>query len=344
MLKSTLLALAALAIGAISQAQVPPDIAAELKRLGPGVYPADTAKLYRPLQPHEPYPGVKVARSVSFGPDPMNVVDIFSPEKGGSRPVLIYVSGGAGNRIEQIPNGDAFYDNIMLWANKHGMMGVNMQRRGGPGLAWDDPGKDVGLLMRWIQANISKYKGKPDRVFIWAHSAGNPSVATYVGRPELYTPKGVGLKGVIFMAPAPFNIYPAVAPQPPPGPGRGPGGGGRGDGKGGPPPQAKGGDGKGGGKGRGGPAPVDPAVQQARSLLPGLQKAKVSYFLAAAELDPPAMPLFLNTLKEQLCMAGNCPTYPPLFKDHSHASEVYSPNTADTTVTDPILKWMKTVK
>jgi hypothetical protein len=31
-------------------------------------------------------------------------------------------------------------------------------------------------------------------------------------------------------------------------------------------------------------------------------------------------------------------------KGHSHMSEVFSPDTADRTVTDPILSWMKKVK
>ena len=41
---------------------------------------------------------------------------------GGSRPVLIYVSGGAGNKLQGGPNGDVFYDNVMLWAveERHG--------------------------------------------------------------------------------------------------------------------------------------------------------------------------------------------------------------------------------
>jgi hypothetical protein len=42
-------------------------------------------------------------------------------------------------------------------------------------------------------------------------------------------------------------------------------------------------------------------------------------------------------------MAGHCPTV-MVFKDHSHMSEVFSPNTADDSVTAPILKWMKSVK
>jgi hypothetical protein len=33
-----------------------------------------------------------------------------------------------------------------------------------------------------------------------------------------------------------------------------------------------------------------------------------------------------------------------VYKDHSHISEVMSPDTADESVTGPILKWMKSVK
>ena len=319
----------------LALAEVPPDMASQLKDLGRVVNPAATAKIYRPLQPKAPYPGVKVARDVSFGPDPKNVVDVFSPEKGrGGRPVLIYVAGGAGNKIEQVPDGDAFYDNIMLWAVKNGMTGVNVQRRGGQGLAWDDPAKDIGAVVQWVRKNVAKtYKGNPNRIFIWAHSAGNTPVATYISHPELYGPKGVGLKGAILMS-GNFNILPVTVTALPGqgGPGGPPG---RGDGKGG--------DGKGGGRGRGGPPPLDPATQLARSNLPGLLKVNMAFFLGAAELDPANMVAFADTVKEQLCKEGRCPTE-AVFKAHSHMSEVFSPNTSDDSVTGPILKWMKAVK
>ena len=80
-----------------------------------------------------------------------------------------------------------------------------MQRH--PGQNWDDGGKDVSLMIQWVQANIAKYKGNPDRMFIWAQSAGNGPLCTYLGRPELYGPKGVGVKGAIFMS-GQFNILP----------------------------------------------------------------------------------------------------------------------------------------
>jgi triacylglycerol lipase len=280
---------------------------------------------------------------VSFGPDPQNILDVFSAVKGPrSRPVLIYVSGGAGNKQQGGPNGDVFYDNIMLWAVKNGMVGVNMQRR--PGTAWDDPAKDIARVVQWVDQNIAAHKGNPNRVFLWAQSAGNVPTGTYVGHPEFYGPKGVGLKGVVFMSGPGFNILPVVPPatqggfapcgQPDgsgPATGSGPGAG-----------AAKGG-GKGQGKGQGKAAQPDAATQLARSNLPGLLKSNVAFLISTAELDPPNIITFAETFKEQLCMAGHCPTYIQ-FKDHSHISEVMSPDTADTSVTAPILKWMKSVK
>jgi hypothetical protein len=332
-----------LALAGMVSAQVPPDIAKQLVEIGRGVCVPQTAKIYRPLHPNPPYKGVTFTRDISFGPDPKDVLDVAVGEKGGgSRPVLIYISGGAGNKLQGGENGDVFYDNIMLWAVKNGMTGVNMQRH--PGQAWDDPAKAVRMVVEWVQTNISKYKGNPDRVFAWSQSAGNVPLGTYVGHPELYTAKEVGLKDVVFMSPPAFDILPAT-PKPVQGgvpacAGGAAGaaqaaakGGGKGDGKGG--------DGKGGG-GRGKQA-VDPATQLARSNLPGLINSKVPFFLSVAELDPPNIMAFAETLRDELCKASRCATY-TVFKDHSHISEVMSPDTADTSVSGPILKWMKSVK
>lgn len=340
--KNLLFAVTTLAAAQIALAQVPPDIAKQLVAIGRGVCVPETAQLYRPLHPNPPYKGVTISRDISFGPDPKNVLDVFSAEKGGgSRPVLIYVSGGAGNKLQGGPNGDVFYDNVMLWATKNGMVGVNMQRR--PGQAWDDPAKDVSLVVQWVNQNIAMHKGNPNRVFIWTQSAGNIPVSTYIGHPEYYGPKGVGVKGVIFMSAPGFDILPATPPpvqggvpacgQPngaaaaAPAAGRGPGGPG---------------GAKGGGKGKG-PGQPDAATQLARSNLPGMINSKLPFMVTTAEFDPPSIIAFAETLKDELCKANRCPTYMQ-FKDHSHISEVMSPDTPDTSVTGPILKWIKSVK
>src|SRR5438477_3562788 len=99
----------ALAAG-IGHAQVPANIEAGLQKIGHIVDPACTAKLYRPLMPKNDinsnvtplYPGIAITRDVSFGPHPKDLIDIFTADKGGpNRPVLMYLPGGAGNKIEQ---------------------------------------------------------------------------------------------------------------------------------------------------------------------------------------------------------------------------------------------------
>src|SRR5437870_5986816 len=240
-----------------AQAQVPPDIEDALRKIRQIVDPPCTAKLYRPLMPKSDYntywtpgasapvtqtilyPGITLARDVSFGPNPKDLVDIFTADKGGaSRAVLLYVPGGAGNKIEQqAREANAFYDNIGRWATKNGMVGVLVQRHPGAG-NWDDGGRDISLAVDWLKANIRKYKGNPDRMFIWAHSAGNGPLGVYIGHPERWK-NGVGVKGAVFMSGNPV-----------PGLGGGPGGGRAGAAPGGAPPA--GGRGP-GGAGVGGP-------------------------------------------------------------------------------------------
>jgi hypothetical protein len=348
-------------------AQVPPDIAAKLREIGTGVCVPETAKLYKPLQPPAPT-GVTVMRDISYAQDPRTVMDVFAPEKGGgNRPVLIYVSGGAGDKKVNGPDGDPFYDNIMYWALKNGMVGVNMQRRGGfgGGGEWDAPAKDVGLVVAWVRQNIKKYKGNPDRIFLWSDSAGNGPVSTYAGHPEIAGADGAAVKGIVLMSSPNFNILPETVPQDsaaagiaktaslsttcgrPAGEARGGGRGGPGRGGDGAPrgDAARGGDGAGrGAAGRGGPPAVDPATQLARSNLPGLAKGKIAVFMTWGELDSRNILQFDEALKNALCKTGRCPTTAEYIKDHSHLSLVLSPNTADNSVTGPILKWMKSVK
>jgi hypothetical protein len=339
----------------ITYAQVPANIEAGLQRIGPIVDPPCTAVLYRPLMPENDisskvtpiYPGIAISRNISFGPNDRDIADIFYADRGSSsRPVLIFVPGGAGNKIgQQLRESNAFYDNIMRWATRNGMVGVNMERH--PGKEWDDGAKDVSRLIQFLQANIARYRGDPKRMIIWAHSAGNVPTGIYIGHPELWGSEGVGVKGVIFMS-GQFNILPLQ----PAGPGastlaesgkacglpagavfsnagaiEGPG---RAIPSNGPPP--------------GGAPKLDPATELSDSSLPELIKTNVKIMLATAELDPGAngkMSAFNQALHDELCKEGpaHCPTL--LYaKGESHMSETYSIDTPDKTVSGPILAWI----
>ncbi len=317
----------------VAVAQVPPNIEAALKKIGPIVDPACTADLYRPLMPQNDitsdvtplYPGINIARNQSFGSNPDDVVDIFWADRGAaSRAVLIYVPGGAGNKIEiQDKAANAFYDNIGRWGTQHGMVVVNMQRHFSR--SWDGGARDVSSMIQWVQDHIAQYHGDANRMIIWAHSAGNVPLGTYIGRPELWGPKGVGVIGVIFMSGG-FNIapiqaqalggrnfaaqmasagsychepggmtstagaLPGAAPGTPGGPNNIPGFGGPpragAAGPGGAPGAAGGRPGgrRGGGGGFG--PQVDPATLLARSSLPELKRTHVRIMLANAGMDP----------------------------------------------------------
>lgn len=393
---------AILAIG-VANAQVPSDIEARLAKIGPIVDPACTAKIYRPLMPPQEvadqylqmektgkpsnqiplYPGITIERDVSFGPNAKDVIDIFHAEKGPqSRTVLIYVAGGPGNKIEiQNKEANAFNDNIMRWATENGMVGVMMQRHGlAPGAPPDfyAGAKDLSAMLQWVEANISSYQGNPNRIFIWAHSAGNGPLGIYAGHPELYGPKGIGVKGIVFMSGG-FNIVrpdgsnPVQAAAPAEG---GPGAftvgatcgagpmnandgalPGKSAGQPGGPnlaaaPGGPGGPGVPGGRG--------PQISQdemiKRSSLPALERSDVKIFLASAEFDPGVVDgkpsAFNQALHDELCKLDgakatdgqrHCPML-VVMKGESHMSEPFSVDSADKTVSGPILAWIKNVK
>ena len=372
-------------------AQVPANLAAELQKIGQIVDPACTARLYRPLMPKNDfntywppdapqpsssktllYPGVTIVRDQSFGPNTKDVLDVFVGEKGGrNRPVLIYVAGGAGNKIEQqVRESNAFYDNIGRWATKNGMVGVLVQRHPGSG-NWDDGGRDLSLAVSWIKDNIAKHNGDPTHMVIWAHSAGNGPLGVYVGHPERWK-KGVQVQGAIFMSGNPVPTVGAAggagrggfgapgAPQPGVACGltgasmtsteghiSGPSGfaAPAGAGRGGP----------GAGFGRGGPELT--AEQRAeRDNLPGFKKSNVQIVLAYAELDPgianAQMPANIVALHDEMCKedgasakdgAAHCPEM-WMLKGESHMSEVFSIDTSDQTVSKPVLGFVRRVK
>jgi len=365
--------------GVVINAQVPPNIEAELKKIGQIVDPACTEKLYRPLMPANDfntywppdaaspksmaplYPGVTIVRDQSFGPNTKDVLDIFVGEKGGDkRPVIMYVPGGAGNKQEQqVREGNAFYDNIGRWATKNGMIGVLVQRH--PGQNWDDGGRDLSMAVDWVYDNIAKHKGDPNHIVIWAHSAGNGPQGVYVGHPERWK-NGVRVKGAIFMS---GNPVPTVGQQ------AGRGGAGRGDapqpgvacglsnasmtsdagkisGPSGftqPAGQGRGGLGP---QGRGG-AQLTDAERAERDNLPGFKNTKVKIAIAYAEWDPgivdAQMPANTIALHDELCKLGkdHCPEM-WMLKGESHMSEVFSLDTSDQIVAGPVLKFVKAAK
>src|SRR5436190_2529796 len=117
------------ATSSVAFAQVPPDIAEGIRKIGPIIDGPGTQKLYAPLfaNQKEPYPDVTVVRDIAYGTDPLQKLDLFTvaPTTGALKPVVLFIHGGGFQRGDKRPAGSQFYDNVMLWGTGQGMVGVN---------------------------------------------------------------------------------------------------------------------------------------------------------------------------------------------------------------------------
>jgi acetyl esterase/lipase len=292
-----------------AQSPMPPDIAQKLSQMGRVVDPPATRRIYAPLQPKEPYFGVRIERDLQYGPAERNRLDVFMPQATTSgRPVLIFVHGGAfvggDKRIADNP----FYDNIMLWAVKSGFIGVNMTYRLAPQFPWPAGAEDVAAAVQWVSKEIAERGGDPSRVYLMGHSAGAVHVASYVSHPEFHKVKNGGVKGAIMIS----GIYDLT------------------EGQLNEAERSYFGD--------------DPSRYAGESSLPGLLKTDIPLMAVSAELDPTVFGERLEQFKEATCKRPMGCARTLVLPQHSHMSEVYSINTDDTRLTDQILDFVKTGK
>ena len=305
MTRRLLVAAAVLALAACASApqlQMPPEIAAKVKAIGPVIDPPKTAAIYAPLQPKEPYACVRVTRDLRYGPDPRQALDVFVPDRVVSNaPVLMFVHGGAFVAGNKRGPGSPFYDNIMLAAARNGMVGVNMTYRLAPQHKWPTGAADVGAAVKWVQDYIRAHGGDPARVTLMGHSAGAVHVASYVAFPEHHR-AGIGVARAVLVS----GLFDFTKLTPP-----------------GKPEAAYFG-------GLAGTAQV--------SSLAGLLKTGVPLMVAYGEIDPPMFIEQAKLLNEALCAQGRCPrlVYLP---GHSHMSEVYAINTGDRSLSGPLLQF-----
>jgi acetyl esterase/lipase len=173
-----------------AQAQLsalPPEVAEQVRAMGPVIDPPKTAPIFTPFQQKEPYLGTIVHRDVAYGPDDRNKLDIFirEPQNSQLRPVLIFVHGGAYVAGNKRTGTSPYYDNIMLAALKNGFIGVNITYRIAPAHPFPAAAEDVSKAVQWILTKIRAQGGDPARIFLWGQSAGAAHVGNYIAMTQL---------------------------------------------------------------------------------------------------------------------------------------------------------------
>ena len=293
--------------GEAQTAGMPAHVEQKLREMGRVIDPPGTGRLYGPLHEREPYAGVTIARDIKYGSDARQALDVFTLEPGasGARPVLMFVHGGAfiaGNK--KGPPGSFYYDNIGVWAVRRGLVGVNLTYRLAPAHTWPTGAEDVASALRWVVQNIARHGGDPRQIFLSGHSAGAVHVADYLALPRLHVdPTDAGVKGAILISGL-FDVarFPAGA----------------------------------GNKAYYG---EDTSKYAERSSQPGLLRTSVPLLIVYGELDPASFELEATSLTDALCKVQRCPRLVRLAR-HSHMSEIYSINTADTELSNEIANFV----
>ena len=262
---------------------------------------------YATLQEKEPYRGIKVERDIKYGPAERNLLDVFHGRRDSSaQPVLIFVHGGAFVAGDKHSAGGPFYDNIALWAARHGFTGVTMTYRRALQSPWPAGAEDIALAVKWVAGNIGSRGGDGSRIYLLGHSAGATHVASYVSHPEFYRVKDSGIKAAIMLSGL-YDLTASVLRAP---------------------EKAYFGD--------------DPARYAERSSIKGLVATKIPLMIVAAEFDAPVFLGQFDLAKAAACEGPNGCIRSVVLPRNNHMSEVYSINTLDTLLTDQILDFVKT--
>ena len=294
----------------LAHSQMDPELAAKLRAIGAVVNPPATSPLYVPrMQDREPYAGVKVTRDIVYGGQERNLLDVFVPLEAAAAPrtVFMFVHGGAFQRGDRrSAPGSPFYDNVMMWAARQGMVGVNLTYRLAPKYTWPAGAEDLAQAVRWVHQNIASHGGNPARVFLMGHSAGAIHVATYLAQEQFQQVPGSGVVGALMLS-ALYDFTPELMAREPIN-------------------KAYYGE--------------DPSKWAERSARAGLLKTRVPLWLAYGELDPPTFVSEAETMNKALCEAGRCPVF-FRFAGHSHMSEIFSINSDDQQISDAMLAFVK---
>jgi acetyl esterase len=144
-------------------------------------------------------PDIDVTRDVAYGPDPRHRADVFRVPGGHSKPIAVFVHGGAFTRGVKSVNG-AIYDNILYWFARRGFVGVNIEYRLAPVFPYPSGALDLDAAIRWLQEHAHKFGGDPNRLMLVGHSAGGSHVATYLLDPNVGLQPSSSVRGVVLLS------------------------------------------------------------------------------------------------------------------------------------------------
>ena len=153
----------------------------------------------------------RVERDIAYA-EPKNerqLLDVYAPPTGSNLPVVVWVHGGGwmrGSKNEMDNKTEAFL--------AKGFVFVPVNYRFYPNVPMGTIIRDVAKSVGWVHANIARYGGDPNRIFLMGHSAGAQLVALLCTDTRYIEAEGVqrtSIKGCVPVDGDTFDVQLAVA-------------------------------------------------------------------------------------------------------------------------------------
>jgi acetyl esterase/lipase len=140
-------------------------------------------------------------------------LDIYTPKGLKDFPVVFFIHGGTWS------SGDRkMYGNMGQMFASQGIGVVVISYRLSPAVTHPAHIEDVARAFAWTHANIAKYGGRADRVFVAGHSAGGHLTSLLAANPEYLKKHGLSAKNIRGLIPIsgvydiPAGMFPKIFP------------------------------------------------------------------------------------------------------------------------------------
>ena len=138
---------------------------------------------------------INTARDVPYvasGGDPvLNTLDVYSTGAHGA-PVVVFIHGGGWKRGDKYTGAS----DKSTALPRHGYVFVSINYRLTPSVKYPAMAQDCAKAIAWVRANIGKYGGDPNSIFLMGHSAGAHLCALLGTDTHYLEAEGVPMKSI----------------------------------------------------------------------------------------------------------------------------------------------------